>query len=111
VSLNRWKFLREHVGEGKFYQELALRHINFDRGDQMLDSLDSFLREVIGLKYVISASKLTKYKSSELMAKAFKCLGVIEDDDKSCDEYDPDNFSSRGDDVLKLTEGTIVEPE
>jgi len=60
VSLNRWEYLREHVGEGKFYQKLALRHVNFDRGNKMVDNLETFLSEAIGLKYGISANKLTK---------------------------------------------------
>ena len=131
VSLNRWQFLREHIGEGKFYQKLVLRHINFDRGNKMVDNLETFLQEAIGLKYGISANKLTKQKTtaikdsdehtliasertffcSELVAKAFKCLGVIENDDTSCGQYYPHNFSSRGDSVLKLTEGTTIEPE
>jgi hypothetical protein len=51
VCLNRWQFLREHTGPGKFYQKVALRHINFDRGNLMCDNLETFLSEAIGLKY------------------------------------------------------------
>jgi hypothetical protein len=70
----------------------------------MVDNLETFLSEAIGLSYGLSAGKLTKQKTtiikdddehtliakdrtffcSELVAKAFKCLGVINDDDKSC---------------------------
>ena len=70
----------------------------------MVDNLETFLSEAIGLKYGIGAGKLTKQKTtvikeedantlietdrsffcSELVAKAFKCLGVIQDDDTSC---------------------------
>jgi hypothetical protein len=32
---------------------------------------------------------------SELIAKAFKVLGVIEDDEKSCAKYFPSSFSSK----------------
>jgi hypothetical protein len=69
----------------------------------MVDNLETFLSEAIGLKYGI-AGKLVKQKTtvmkaddantliqsdraffcSELVAKAFKCLGIIEDDDTSC---------------------------
>jgi len=45
------------------------------------------------------------------VAKAFKMLGVIEDDDTSCTRFFPSNFSSRGDSFLKLTEGTSIEQE
>ena len=97
----------------------------------MVDNLETFLSEAIGLKYSISANKLTKQKTtvlkddggntlidkdrtffcSELVAKAFKCLGIIEDDDKSSSQYYPHHFSSRGDAVLKLTPGTTIEDE
>ena len=33
VSLNKWAFLKEHVGQGKFYKKMIVRHVNFDRGD------------------------------------------------------------------------------
>ena len=104
VRLNKWDNLRDHVGEDKFYHKIALRHVNFDRTDQMCDTLETLLKEVIGLEYSLSASKLTKQKSikiqegglntlierdrsffcSELIAKAFKCLGIILDDEIAC---------------------------
>jgi hypothetical protein len=43
VALNRWMYLREHVGKGKFYDKVVFRHINFDRGDTMVDNLEKFL--------------------------------------------------------------------
>ena len=48
---------------------------------------------------------------SELVAKAFKCLGVIEDDETSCARFYPHHFASRGDSGMKLTPGTHIEPE
>ena len=107
VSLNRWIFLRPHVGHGKFYEKLVFRHIEFDRGDKMVNNLEKFLSEAVGLKYGIGGNKLLKKKTirmdkipenkgnqlieedrtffcSELVAKAFKLLGVLEDDDTSC---------------------------
>jgi hypothetical protein len=33
VAINRWYFLKQHVGKGKFYDKIVLRHVNFDRGD------------------------------------------------------------------------------
>lgn len=39
LTLNRWKHLRKHVGEGKFYKKMVLRHVNFERGSKMVDSL------------------------------------------------------------------------
>mmetsp|Transcript_17538 Transcript_17538/g.29584 ORF Transcript_17538/g.29584 Transcript_17538/m.29584 type:complete len:240 (+) Transcript_17538:294-1013(+) len=60
VSLNRWLFLRDHIGKGKFYRKVVFRHINFDRGDKMVESLEQFLSEAVGLKYGIGAQKLIK---------------------------------------------------
>ena len=131
VSLNRWDFLREHVGKDKFYDKLVFRHVEYDRGAKMVDNLEKFLSEAVGLKYGLGGGKLMRQKTaklketetnqliseertffcSELVAKAFKSLGVIADDDTSCAKYFPHHFSSRGDSALKLTPGTVIEPE
>ena len=67
----------------------------------MVNSLEKFLSEAVGLKYGIGGNKLMKMKTniieddklisddrtffcSELVAKAFKILGVIENDETSC---------------------------
>lgn len=51
VSLNRWSLLQEHIGPGKFYKKLIYRHVNFDRGDKMVDNLERFLSEAVGQSY------------------------------------------------------------
>ena len=48
---------------------------------------------------------------SELVAKAFKVLGVIENDDTNCASYFPHHFSAVGDKNLKFTKGTKVQEE
>lgn len=48
---------------------------------------------------------------SELVAKAFKTLALIEDDETSCTKFYPSHFTSTGDDFLKLKEGTSLEVE
>jgi len=48
---------------------------------------------------------------SELVAKAFKVLGIIEDNDIACSQVMPHHFSAIGDKVLKLTPGTKFEEE
>mmetsp|Transcript_39664 Transcript_39664/g.60758 ORF Transcript_39664/g.60758 Transcript_39664/m.60758 type:complete len:83 (+) Transcript_39664:731-979(+) len=60
VSLNRWLFLKDHVGAGKFYKKMIFRHISFDRGDKMVNNLERFLSEAVGCKYGIGANKLIK---------------------------------------------------
>ena len=104
VSLNRWEYLKPHIGHDKFYDKLVYRHVHFDRGDKMVDNLERFLKEAVGLKYGIGGNKLLRKQTqkmdekgsneliqngrtffcSELVAKAFKLLGVIEDDNTSC---------------------------
>lgn len=94
----------------------------------MVDNLEKFLSEAVGLKYGIGGNKLMKKKTmmkqdndsnelidsdrtffcSELVAKAFKLLGIIEEDETSCTLFYPHHFSSRGDSFLKLTEGTEI---
>ena len=128
VSLNRWQNLRPHVGASRFYEKLVFRHIEFDRGDKMVNNLEKFLSEAVGLKYGLGGNKLMRKKTtikssvdeneliesdrtffcSELVAKAFKILGIIEDDDLSCTQFYPHNFSSKGDDMLRLTKGTTI---
>ena len=55
VKLTKWRFLRDHVGPGKFYDKIILRHLNFDRSDKVVNNLEKFLSEAIGRKYGISS--------------------------------------------------------
>ena len=64
VSLNRWQYLRSHIGLDKFYQKLVFRHIHFDRGDKMVNNLEKFLSEAVGLKYGLNSNKLLKQKTA-----------------------------------------------
>lgn len=94
----------------------------------MVESLEKFLGEAVGKKYGLGGllkQKTMKKTSdsndlldedrsffcSELVAKAFKCLRIIEDDDTSCTQFYPGTFSSKGDSFLKLTPGTSIESE
>jgi len=97
----------------------------------MVSNLEKFLSEAVGLKYGLGGNKLLRSKTivknvndeneliesdrtffcSELVAKAFKILGIIEDDDISCTRFYPHNFSSKGDSMLKLTKGTTIGSE
>ena len=51
------------MGKGKFYDKVVFRHVNFDRGDTMVDNLEKFLSQAIGHKYGLSANKLTRSKT------------------------------------------------
>lgn len=48
---------------------------------------------------------------SEVVAKAFKVLGILKKDETSCARFWPNDFSARGGAFLKLTEGTVVGEE
>lgn len=59
VTICSWDQLREHIGKDKFIEKLVFRHIDFDRGDEMVNKLEIFLNEVIGNKYSLAPNKLT----------------------------------------------------
>ena len=104
VSLNKWTFLKEYIGADRFYSHAVFRHIEIDRTNKMVDDLEVFLNEAVGRKYGLGGNKLFRRKTevgrnmgvnihidedrtffcSELVAKAFKVLGIIENDNKSC---------------------------
>lgn len=54
-----------------------------------------------GEKRLIAADRT--FFCSELVAKAFKILGIIEDNDTSSAKFYPSHFSSKYDSFLKLT--------
>lgn len=48
---------------------------------------------------------------SELVAKACKILGILENDSTSSSRFHPVHFSTKGESFLKLTNETILEEE
>jgi hypothetical protein len=48
VSLNKWSIIRECVGAKEFYSKAIFRHIDFDRNNQMVENLETFLKESLG---------------------------------------------------------------
>ena len=48
---------------------------------------------------------------SELVAKAFKVMKVIENDKTSCTRFYPKHFSKEGDSFLKLKDGITIDVE
>ena len=136
VALNKWLYVQEHIGKGKFYDKAVFRHVHFDRGDDMIDNLQKFLSQVVGNKYELSTNKLKRTQSldsmdlgvdqngeqriieadrtffcSELVAKAYKILGIIEDDNRSCSKYFPSHFTTKNQDMLHFTQGTTMDSE
>lgn len=48
VALNKWEYLRPHIGESKFYKKVIFRHVHFNRHNDKVDKLELFLKEAIG---------------------------------------------------------------
>jgi hypothetical protein len=95
VSISKWSIIRAYVGE--FYEKVVLRHLDIERGDDMITKLEVLLKESVGNKYGLSAGKYLlgrasvkpkkgkfidedrTFQCSELVAKAYKILGVLDD--------------------------------
>ena len=61
------------------------------------------------MKYAIAEDRT--FFCSELVAKAFKFISIIENDDTSCTTFFPTHFSAKHDSKLNLTPGTTIESE
>ena len=48
VALSRWDFIRDHIGAGQFYKKVIFRHLEFDRSNEMIENLETFLKEAVG---------------------------------------------------------------
>lgn len=48
VALNKWEYLRPFIGHKQFYSRAIFRHIEFERNNEMVDSLELFLKESLG---------------------------------------------------------------
>jgi len=103
VACGNWNSLRKVIGPNKFYGKCIYRKVNFQRSDEVSENIETFLKEVDKLPWELSYQKLTRkeslplkdgdrkfvdkdrtFHSSELIAKAFKAIGVFKDDGKSC---------------------------
>jgi hypothetical protein len=100
VSISRWSTVRKYLGD--FYEQVVLRHLDITRSDEMIGRLEIFLKEAVGNRYGMSTSKLLFHRSSlkpkkgafidedrtffcsELVAKAYRVLGVMQDDERPC---------------------------
>jgi len=117
VHLSKYSSIKKHLGPGKFYNKLVLRHLDFDRTDDCLTKLEAFMKQVIGLSYSVNVSKLVRKKTvamknnknkdgedllvdenrtffcSELIAKTYKILEIMEETDVSSAKFMPGDFS------------------
>jgi len=126
VSLTKWSQISSFFSD--FYDHVVLRHLESIRTDKMLDDLEGFLKEAVGLSYAIQAGALLwgggrlsiqpkqghyidkdrTFFCSELVAKAYKVMGLM-GDDRSSSCYAPGAFSCKG--TLKLANGASLGQE
>ncbi len=106
MSIFDWN---QYIRFFNLYDKVTLRKLYSPRKQEMHHTLLSFVRKNLGKKYDLSAYKLLKLESdfdwekvgkeqargffcSELIAKAFKSIGII-DPRKSSGRYWPVDFS------------------
>jgi hypothetical protein len=130
-----WQNLRNYIGKDKFVEYIAYRKVNYKLTVKASCDLRIFQNEVKGMPYSLAVGKLMvkisnkqtmvipkddknkmvsadrTFFCSELVAKAFKVLGIIENDSSSCANYYPKHFSKKGDKLLKLTKDTSIDEE
>lgn len=126
VAIAKWSSIKKYIGE--FYEQICVRNLKMERNDEMIDKLEIFLKEAVGNKYGISTSQLLfkrqtvrpkkgvmidsdrTFFCSELVAKAFKVLGFIDDEQRACSSFYPSSFSSSKNE-LKFAPGLSMTPE
>lgn len=85
------------------YSRLVYRPLEYERNEQMLRTLEEFIREVRGKRFKLSAAKLIGkhressaeegYFCSELLATAFKRCGLLTQESVAS-KYWPGHFST-----------------
>ena len=123
VGFNDWTTLKKY--RDRLYSKVVYRKLYVERDNEMLDGLEKFVNEAYGKKYALNATKLLSKKSipvtggatiaedrtffcSELVAKAYKCMGILPDD-KASSNYYPNWFSSEK--KLPLLKDAVLGPE
>lgn len=108
-----WK---DYQNRFSFYEQIAYRKLIFEGKKELQSSLLNFVKGTLGKEYDIGAIKLIKqwssqdkgkrsYFCSELVAKAYKMMGLIEKD-KASARYWPVDFTERG--GLQLLQGAAL---
>jgi hypothetical protein len=105
VGLCRWRTFKRNRWH-LLYSKLVYRHLEYDRTEDLISDVETFVKSVVGKKYKISAAKLFKKKSeladpneenqtffcSELIAACYKKMNLLPVE-VSCSTYWPGHFS------------------
>ena len=99
----------------KHYDRVVLRHLEVVRNLQFMQNLEKFVHDTLGKRYKLNPRKLLKQKvrepgtedhffCSELVASAYKKLGLLAAEVSAC-KFWPKDFSEEA--SLELTGGTL----
>ena len=64
VTLKRFSAMKHTIGS--FYRKIVIRHLEWDRPDSSLDTLERFIEEVQGRRYNFSLGMLRKRQTVDL---------------------------------------------
>ena len=81
---------------------------------ETLDNIHDLGEDDSGEKPSVDSPLVDKNRTffcSELVAKIFKILGIIENDNTPCNRFFPHHFSGNSGKAIKFTEGTTIETE
>lgn len=112
VAIYDWK---QYITYFNLYEQVTLRKLHYIRKPEAQNTLLQFVKKQLGKKYQLSAIKLLQFESdfnwetvkedrgyfcSELIAKALKSIGLL-DEKKSSGRYWPVDFSEKSGVQLK----------
>jgi hypothetical protein len=116
VRMTSWMSIRSQLYAGGFFDKIVTRKLIYEMTSERLNDLDQFRRNSVGHAYGLKPSKILfsnrsetqlgdkhseisknrQFFCSELIAKAFKVLGVMKNPDaKSSTNYYPGCFAPR----------------
>ena len=111
--MTTWNNIRSELYAGGFFDKIVTRKLIYEMTPERLNDLDQFRRNCVGNNYGLTIKKLLNsqrsekqfgkrhseiektrtFFCSELIAKAFKVLGIMKDPEaKSCSSYFPGSF-------------------
>ena len=117
VAIYDWS---QYITYFDLYGKVALRRLQVDNKEEIQNQLIKFVRNNLGKKYELSASKLLTFESdfnwetvkaergyfcSELVGKALKSVGLL-DEKKSSGRYWPVDFAEMS--ALDLKKGACL---
>lgn len=118
VRITSWINIRSELRVGGFFDKIITRKLCYEMTNERLNDLDQFRRNSVGHRYGLSAKKILfnqrsepnlhdagpseiekdrQFFCSELIAKAFKVLGVIKKPEiRGSASYFPGSFTTGG---------------